>query len=177
MIKFESARPEREFGGYGRISYGRYNTIQLEGAVTGPVSDTVSARLSVLHQRRSDYVDNTENGPGDDLEGYEESAARLQFLFEFDPVAALHPEKVILFGSYAYGTPSDHSDVDLLVILETDARPADRYLAVSRLIRPRPFPLDILVKTPDEITQALAKGDGFIREIVTQGRVLYARSD
>jgi predicted nucleotidyltransferase len=92
-------------------------------------------------------------------------------------VAALHPERVILFGSYPYGTPSDNSDVDLLVILETDARPADRYLAVSRLIRPRPFPLDILVKTPDEITQALAKGDNFIREIVIQGRVLYARSD
>jgi uncharacterized protein len=73
-------------------------------------------------------------------------------------VTALHPEMVILFGSYAYGTPSGDSDVDLLVILETDARPADRYLAVSRLIRPRPFPLDILVKTPDEITQALAKG-------------------
>jgi predicted nucleotidyltransferase len=92
-------------------------------------------------------------------------------------VTALHLERVILFGSYAYGTPSDNSDVDLLVILETDARPADRYLAVSRLIRPRLFPLDILVKTPDEITQALAKGDSFICEIVTQGRVLYARSD
>jgi predicted nucleotidyltransferase len=92
-------------------------------------------------------------------------------------VTALHPERVILFGSYAYGTPSDHSDVDLLVILKTDARPAGRYLAVSRLIRPRPFPLDILVKTPDEITRALAKGDNFIGQIVTQGRVLYARSD
>ena len=92
-------------------------------------------------------------------------------------VTVLHPERVILFGSYAYGTPSDHSDVDLLVILETDARPVDRYLAVSRLIRPRPFPLDMVVRTPDEITQALAKGDNFIREIVTQGRVLYARSD
>jgi uncharacterized protein len=92
-------------------------------------------------------------------------------------VTALHPERVILFGSYAYGAPSDNSDVDLVVILETDARPADRYLAVSRLIRPRPFPLDIVVKTPDEITQALVKGDNFIREIVIQGRVLYVRSD
>jgi predicted nucleotidyltransferase len=92
-------------------------------------------------------------------------------------VTALHPERVILFGSYAYGTPPGHSDVDLLIILETDARPADRYLAVSRLIRPRPFPLDIVVKTPDGITQALAKGDNFIREIVTQGRVLYARPE
>ena len=91
-------------------------------------------------------------------------------------VTALHPEKVVLFGSYAYGTPSDHSDVDLLVMLETDARAADRYLAVSRLIRSRPFPLDIVVKTPDEITQALVKGNSFICEIVTHGRILYARS-
>ena len=92
-------------------------------------------------------------------------------------VATLHPEKVILFGSYVYGTPSDDSDVDLLVILETRSRPVDRYLAVSRLLRPRPFPLDILVKTPEEITQALQKGDAFIREIMSQGRVLYERSD
>ena len=92
-------------------------------------------------------------------------------------VAALHPEKIILFGSYAYGRPSEDSDVDLLVLLETNARPADRYLAVSRLIRPRPFPLDILVKSPDEIAHDLEKGNDFIREIVTQGRVLYERSD
>ena len=92
-------------------------------------------------------------------------------------VAELRPEKIVLFGSYVYGTPSGDSDVDLLVIMETTGRPADRYLAVSRLIRPRPFPLDILVKTPGEITQALEKGDFFIREIVTQGRVLYERSN
>ncbi|HYY16675.1 MAG TPA: nucleotidyltransferase domain-containing protein [Gammaproteobacteria bacterium] len=91
-------------------------------------------------------------------------------------VAALHPDKIILFGSYVYGTPSGDSDVDLLIILETKARPVDRYVAVSRLIRPRPFPLDILVKTPDEIAQALQKGDSFIHEIVTRGRVLYERS-
>ena len=92
-------------------------------------------------------------------------------------VTALHPEKVILFGSYVYGTPSDDSDVDLLVILNSRARPVDRYLAVSRLLHPRPFPLDILVKTPEEITQALQKGNDFIREIMSQGRVLYERFD
>jgi len=91
-------------------------------------------------------------------------------------VAELRPEKIILFGSYVYGTPSADSDVDLLVIMETSARPADRYLAISRLIRPRPFPLDILVKTPNEIAEALEKGDPFIREIITQGQILYARS-
>lgn len=92
-------------------------------------------------------------------------------------VAALDPEKIILFGSYVYGSPSGDSDVDLLVIMQTTARPVDRYVAVSRAIRPRPFPLDILVKTPDEIARALAKDDRFIQEIVTRGRVLYARLD
>jgi predicted nucleotidyltransferase len=92
-------------------------------------------------------------------------------------VAALDPEKIILFGSYVYGSPSGDSDVDILVIMQTTARPADRYVSVSRVIRPRPFPLDFLVKTPDEIARALAKGDGFIHEIITRGRVLYARCD
>ena len=73
--------------------------------------------------------------------------------------------------------PTSDSDVDLLIVTETNARPVDRYVAVSRLIRPRPFPLDILVKTPDEIAQALEKGDSFIREIITQGQVLHERSD
>ena len=92
-------------------------------------------------------------------------------------VTALHPEKIVLFGSYACGRPSEDSDVDLLVILETQARPVDRYLAVSRLLRPRPYPLDILVKTPAEIHQGVEQGNAFLREILTQGRVLYECSD
>ena len=82
VIKFESARPEEDFGGYGRLGYGSYNTINAEGAITGSLSDTVSARVSVLRQQRDDYVDNTLNGDGDDLEGYEETAARVQLLFQ-----------------------------------------------------------------------------------------------
>ncbi|GAB4421634.1 MAG: hypothetical protein Fur0044_19220 [Anaerolineae bacterium] len=92
-------------------------------------------------------------------------------------VAELAPHKIILFGSYSYGNPTPDSDVDLLVIMETSERPADRYLAVSRLIRPRPFPVDILVKTPAEINQALTHGDFFIQEIVTRGQILYERSN
>jgi hypothetical protein len=53
----------------------------------------------------------------------------------------------------------------------------DRYLRVSRLLRPRPFPLDLLVKTPAEIAQALERNDAFMREIIAQGRVLYERVD
>ena len=90
---------------------------------------------------------------------------------------ALRPEKIILFGSYAYGTPTPDSDVDLLVIMETTAPHVERYLSVSRLLRPRLFPVDILVRTPDEIERALRSGDFFIQEILSRGRVLYERND
>jgi len=91
-------------------------------------------------------------------------------------VSELKPEKVILFGSYAYGTPNPHSDVDLLVIMKTKAPLKDRSWAVSRLLIPRPFPVDILVKTPKEVEKALKGGDFFIKEIIERGKVIYARS-
>jgi len=87
----------------------------------------------------------------------------------------LKPEKIILFGSYAYGIPTPHSDVDLLVILKTNAPLKERSWKVSRLLLPRPFPVDILVKTPKEIERALKSGDFFLREILTRGKVLYER--
>ena len=85
----------------------------------------------------------------------------------------LQPEQIILFGSYASGTPTPDSDVDLLVVMDTDAPSKDRSWSVSRLLLPRPFPVDILVKTPQEIEGALSKGDFFIRGILRQGKVLY----
>ena len=92
-------------------------------------------------------------------------------------VQELKPEKVILFGSYAYGTPDPHSDVDLLVIMKTKASLKERSWAVSRLLLPRPFPVDILVKTPEEVKKALGSGDFFLKEILTRGKVLYDRSE
>ncbi|MEO7257967.1 MAG: TonB-dependent receptor, partial [Luteimonas sp.] len=98
VIKFNSARPEDEFGGYGKLSYGTFNSMNLEGAITGPLAQGVSARLSLLHQRRDDWVDNTFNGPGDDLEGYSETAARAQLLFNpsdsFEALANVHARKL-----------------------------------------------------------------------------------
>ena len=88
-------------------------------------------------------------------------------------VRELKPEKIVLFGSYAYGTPNPHSDVDLLVIMKTRASLKERSWAVSRLLLPRPFPVDILVKTPKEVQQALRAGDFFLKEILTRGKVLY----
>jgi predicted nucleotidyltransferase len=85
----------------------------------------------------------------------------------------LHPAKIVLFGSYAYGTPTPDSDVDLLVVMDTSLSSKERYLSVCRLLRPRLFPVDIIVKTPQEIAQALENKDYFIQEIITKGRVLY----
>lgn len=91
-------------------------------------------------------------------------------------VKELNPEKIVLFGSYAYGKPNRHSDVDLLVILNTRASPSERSWKVSRLLLPRPFPVDILVKTPGEIKKALKSGDFFLSEILNRGKVLYERN-
>ncbi|MBA4380395.1 MAG: nucleotidyltransferase domain-containing protein [Anaerolinea sp.] len=88
---------------------------------------------------------------------------------------ALKPEKIILFGSYAYGSPTPDSDVDLLVIMETNDSQKERYLSVARLLRPRQFPVDIIVKTPQEIEAALKTNSFFTREIFTKGVVLYER--
>ncbi len=88
---------------------------------------------------------------------------------------ALHPEKIILFGSYAYGKPTYDSDVDLLVIWDTDTPRKERHLAVARLLRPRVFALDLLVRTPQEIKSGLETGNFFLEEIVSQGKVLYER--
>lgn len=93
-------------------------------------------------------------------------------------VTALKPEKIILFGSYASGNPTHDSDVDLLVIMKTRKKRTERYLAVSSLLHPRQFPVDIIVKTPREVDEAMKGGRDnsfFIREIVKKGKVLYDR--
>jgi uncharacterized protein len=90
-------------------------------------------------------------------------------------VETLHPEKIILFGSYAYGTPTPDSDVDLLVVMETQKKRRDRVVDISLLLHPRTFPVDILVKTPQEISSSLGKGDFFLREITEKGKILYER--
>lgn len=90
-------------------------------------------------------------------------------------VEAFDPHYIILFGSYAYGQPASDSDVDLLIVMDSDERPVTRAMRVSKLLRPRPFPMDILVRTPEEIQHRLEIGDYFIHEIVKRGKVLYER--
>jgi predicted nucleotidyltransferase len=90
-------------------------------------------------------------------------------------IAQVQPQKIILFGSYAYGDPTPDSDVDLLIVMETTDPPTERFMRVARLLRPRLFPVDILVYTPEEIEDALKRNNFFIREICTRGITLYER--
>lgn len=85
------------------------------------------------------------------------------------------PERIIFFGSYAYGSPTPDSDVDLLVVMETRLRSREQCLEISRAISPRPFPLDIVVCTPQEMARRIARGDMFLHEIVTRDKVIYER--
>ena len=90
-------------------------------------------------------------------------------------VAEYAPQKIILFGSYATGTPDRDSDVDLLIIKNTDSKPRERWMAVKRILRgvaPR-VPVSPLVYTEQEIAERRALKDFFIDEILTTGEVLY----
>ena len=89
VVKFESVRPSQDLGGYGKVGVGSDNMWNLEGAVGGGLSENWSARASALFQRREDWVDNTYPGPNESFEGYDESAARVQFLYEGDGFEAL----------------------------------------------------------------------------------------
>jgi predicted nucleotidyltransferase len=90
-------------------------------------------------------------------------------------VAAFDPQQIIVFGSTIYGQTTPDSDVDLLIVMESDERPARRAARVSKLLRPRPFPMDILVRTPEEIQYRLQIGDTFIREVLERGKIIFER--
>ena len=90
---------------------------------------------------------------------------------------AFDPEKIIVFGSYAYGRPTEKSDVGILVIMESTKREIERIVAVSKLLRDhlKKIDLNILVKTPAEVKHRLDIGDPFISEIISKGKVLAHR--
>jgi uncharacterized protein len=82
------------------------------------------------------------------------------------------PEKIILFGSYAYGTPTEDSDVDLMVVMPCKRRMLDQALAIRTRLD-APFAMDLLVRTPANIRRRLGWGDWFLREVMTKGKVMY----
>jgi len=90
-------------------------------------------------------------------------------------VQGFHPEKVVLFGSYAYGQPDEGSDVDLLVIMAFSGKAPRHAAAIMAHLRPA-FPVDILVRDPETLRQRLNLGDPFLHEVMDRGKVLYAAS-
>ena len=88
-----------------------------------------------------------------------------------------HPEKIILFGSNAWGEPNKDSDVDLFIIMETDEpRLPKRAIEILKKCHPRTIPVDMIIRTPKEVEERLISGDPFIRKIIQEGKVLYDRS-
>jgi uncharacterized protein len=85
------------------------------------------------------------------------------------------PERIILFGSYAYGKAHEWSDVDLLVVMPT--RDEIRQAIRIKLAFEREFPLDLIVRTPKRLHFWLAQGDSFLQEITTRGIVLYEKDN
>jgi predicted nucleotidyltransferase len=87
------------------------------------------------------------------------------------------PQKILLFGSYAYGKPTERSDVDLLVIMRRTRAHGERMSVRIRQSIPRNFPLDLLVRTPADVAKRLRWRDPFICELLERGKVLYEAHD
>jgi predicted nucleotidyltransferase len=86
-----------------------------------------------------------------------------------------HPQKIILFGSYAYGKPHRDSDVDILVVM-----PANDETSKAVKVRSateHPFPLDLIVRTPENLRWRLDEGDWFLREVIGRGKLLYEKAN
>ncbi len=92
-------------------------------------------------------------------------------------VTEFDPDQIILFGSHAWGIPGQDSDVDLLVIVPaTDERPAARAVRAHRCLRGIPLPMDLIVKSRDEMTRSARVSTSLEAEILDRGKVLYLSS-
>ncbi len=87
------------------------------------------------------------------------------------------PKKIILFGSHAWGIPTNDSDFDLLVIMESkEERHSKRAIEILSKCHPGTVSVDLIVRTPEEIKERLEIGDPFIKKVIEKGKVLYAKS-
>lgn len=84
------------------------------------------------------------------------------------------PERIVLFGSHASGTPHADSDVDILVVMPCRNQ-LDQAFKIHSTLLP-PFALDIIVRTPHAMKWRLADGDSFLREVMSRGKVLYEKN-
>ena len=90
-------------------------------------------------------------------------------------VRYFNPEKVVLFGSHAYGTAESDSDLDILVILNFRGKSFNKSLEILNRIKPR-FAVDLLAKRPTDVRSRYKEGDPLIREALDKGKILYEKS-
>jgi len=88
-----------------------------------------------------------------------------------------HPEKIILFGSYATGNAVAGSDIDLLIVAETDLPAKERFPVVSRLLGDYPAAFDIILKTPEEYRRARSMVNHIVYFADKYGKVVYERGN
>lgn len=82
------------------------------------------------------------------------------------------PDRIILFGSYAYGVPREDSDIDILVVLPFTGKSTRKALEIVGKVRPV-IPLDLLVRTPEQVNERIANNDWLMRDVMEKGRTLY----
>ena len=82
------------------------------------------------------------------------------------------PHKIILFGSYARGNPRPESDVDILVVMETNLKESQQSLEIRRYLNIF-FGLDLILYTPEHLKERIEMGDYFVQDILSEGMVLY----
>ncbi len=87
---------------------------------------------------------------------------------EFDP------DRIVLFGSHAYGSPRDDSDIDILVILPFTGKGLHKAVEILDRVNPS-FPIDLLARRPEDVASRYADGDPLIREAIDRGTTLYER--
>jgi len=90
-------------------------------------------------------------------------------------VEKYQPQKIILFGSHAYGKPDHDSDVDFLVIMAFKGKGQYKAVEILESISPS-IPIDLLVRTPSQVRTRISQNDFFMRKVLTKGKTLYEAS-
>ncbi|MGH9840494.1 MAG: nucleotidyltransferase domain-containing protein [Blastocatellia bacterium] len=107
-------------------------------------------------------------------ESYSSPAKRMAYIQDICAriAHAYHPEKIILFGSHAYGQPTPESDVDLMIVMDYEGRPVEQSIKISLELGIF-TPMDLHVRSPKDIEARLQDGDMFIVDIMRRGKVMY----
>jgi len=88
-------------------------------------------------------------------------------------VERFHPKRIVLFGSHARGDAGSDSDLDVFIEMQTSRRPPERAIEVSAAFGLRPWPLDVVVYTPEEVQRLRGVRGTLLSAIEKEGKVLY----